>query len=477
MRLDNMVKVLTKEDMAVIHENALHLLENKGVLFESDKTVETFKKAGARTDGNVVYIPKKMVEDALKNVPKYFDLAAMDPDKGVRVGEGFLCHPAGGEVFMIDHKGVRNNTPTLKDFADLQKIYHACENVDMAGYQPISPSDVPERTKGLHMALTSLQCSDKPMVCPMELDTNEQRTEVLDLLEIAYGKNLNGKYMTWQIVCPNSPLFYTKFACEGIDLYATRNQPICIVGAPLSGITGPVQNFANVTLAIADELAGLTYAQLIQPGIPVLLSGTLTYGNMRYATWECSSPDTILMMAAVVQHLKDFYGLPARCQAGIASSKIIDWQAGMEGMQGLLFAALAGANVVSQPAGSLANLLTTSKEKIVLDNEAIARVRAIVAGIKTGEEYRGMDDIMEVKHGGDFMMRKSTLKYMREGFQPSICDWRDPDVWEKAGAEDIRDVAHAKVEEILKEAPESILDPALEKELKQFIKKIEDKVL
>ena len=149
----------------------------------------------------------------------------------------------------------------------------------------------------------------------------------------------------------------------------------------------------------------------------------------------------------------------------------------MEGMQGLLFAALAGANVVSQPAGSLANLLTTSKEKIVLDNEAIARVRAIVDGLKTGEDYRGMEDMMEVKHGGDFMMRKSTLKHMREGFQPSICDWRDPDVWEKAGAEDIRDVAHAKTCKILEEAPESILDPALEKELKQFIKKIEDKVL
>lgn len=477
MKLDNSIKVLTHDEMALVHEQAIKLLEQKGVVFESQKTVDTFKNAGAKTDDKIVYISGKLVEDSLKKVPKTFRLASVDPEKEVTVGEGFLCHPTGGEVFLTDYKGNRNKTPTLKDYADIQKLYHSCDQIDMAGYQPVSPLDIPERTKGLHCALTALQCSDKPMVSPMELDTNEQRMEALGLFEIVYGKNLKDKYMTWQIVCPNSPFFYSNFACEGIDLYASKNQPVCIVGAPLSGITGPVQNFANVTLSIAEELAGLTYAQLVNPGVPVLLSGTLTYGNLRYATWECSSPDTILMMGAAVQQLKDFYNLPTRCQAGITSSKIIDWQAGMEGMQGLLFAGLAGANVVSQPAGVLANLLTTSKEKIVLDNEAIARVRTIVEGIKTEEEYWGTEDLMSVEHGGNFLTTKATRKYMRQGFQPSICDWRDIDGWEEEGARDIREVAHSRAQKILDEAPESILDPELEKELKQYIRKVEEKVL
>lgn len=477
MRLERSVKVLTDNEMALVHEHAMKLLEEKGIIFESQKACDTFKKAGAKVDDKIVYIPRKLVEESVKKVPKSFKLAAMDPSKEVCVGEGFLCHPTGGEVFLTDYKGERNMTPTLKDYADIQKLFHACDQVDMAGYQPVSPLDVPERTKGLHCAFTALKCSDKPMVSPMELDTNEQRLEMLELFELVYGKGLKDKYMTWQIVCPNSPYFYAAFACEGIELYASKDQPICIVGAPLSGVTGPVHNFANVTLAMAEQLAGLTYAQLLKPGIPVLLSGTLTYGNMRYATWECSSPDTILMMGAVVQLLRDFYNLPARCQAGITSSKIIDWQAGMEGMQSLLFAGLAGANVVSQPAGVLANLLTTSKEKIVLDNEEIARVKAIVGGIKTQEEYWGMDDLMEVGHGKDFMTRKSTRKYMRQGFQPSICDWRDIDGWEAAGAEDIKVTAHKRAQKILEEAPESILDPQLEKDLLQYIKKVEEKVL
>jgi len=477
MKLDNSLKVLTQNEMALVHEHALKLLEEKGIVFESQKTVDTFKKAGAKVDDKIVFIPRKLVEDSLKKVPSTFKLAALDPAKEVTVGEGFLCHPAGGEVFLVDYKGNRNNNPTLKDYADLQKLYHACKNIDMAGYQPVSPLDVPKRTKGLHCALISLQCSDKPMVSPMELDTNEQREELLELFEIVYGKDLKDKYMTWQIVCPNSPFFYSNFACEGIDLYASKNQPVCIVPAPLSGITGPIQNFANVTLAITEGLAGLTYAQLVNPGIPVLLSGTLTYGNMRYATWECSSPETALMTCAVIQQLKDFYNLPARCQSGITSSKIMDWQAGMEGMQGLLFAGLVGANVVSNTSGALANLLSTSKEKILLDDELIARVRAIVEGIKTEEEYWGMDELMTQKPFGDFLMNKSTLKYLRQGYQPSICDWHDIDGWEAAGAQDIREVAHQKTREILDNAPENMLDPELDKELKRYIKKIEEKAL
>lgn len=477
MRLDNVIKVLTKDEMALVHEHVLRLLETKGIVYDSDSTIETFKKAGAKVDDHTVFIDRKMVEKCLATTPSAFRLEALDREKSVTIGKGFICHPTGGEVFLADHKGNRNCTPTMKDYADLQKIYHACDQIDMVGYQPVSPLDIPERTKGLHCAFTTMKHSDKPMVSPMELDTNQQRIECLDLFEIAYGKGfLDENYVTWQIVCPNSPYFYTSFACEAMELYAKRNQPICIVGAPMSGITGPIQSFASVKLAIVEMLAGLVYAQLIRPGVPVLLSGTITYGNLRYATWECASPDTILMMGAVVQMLKDFYHLPARCQAGITSSKIIDWQAGMEGMQGLLFAGLCGANVVSQPAGVLANLLTTSKEKIVIDNEAIARVRYIVEGIKTGEEFQGMEDLMNVEPGKDFMTTKSTLKHMKDGFQPSVSDWRAIEAWEADGIP-INEVANKKVQKILKEAPESILDSELEKDLQAYIKKVEDKVL
>ncbi|MBR5329489.1 MAG: trimethylamine methyltransferase family protein [Firmicutes bacterium] len=476
MNLAAQLKVLSADDMALIHEKACELLAKKGIIFQTDHAVETFRKHGAKIDDHTVYFPKEMVDDALSHCPSTFLLEGMDPNKNVMVGEGLLIHPAGGEVFIEDHDGTRR-APTLEDFANLQKIYQACPNIDIAGYQPLSPSDVSERIKGLHCMLRSFRHSNKPLLSPMELDTSEQKEECLELFNVAYGKEnyIEDHYLTWHAVCPNTPYFYSDFACEGIRVYAEHNQPVIIVSAPMSGITSPVYLFSTVILSIAEMLAGLVYAQLIRPGVPVVLSASLTYGNMRYATWECAAPDTTLMLCASIQMFREFYHLPARAQTGVTSSKCIDYQAGMETMQSFLSSAFAGVNLTSQTVGSLANLLTTSLEKTVLDDEVVGRVRYILKGMDTSMETIAMEDLMNATPCSDFMTNESTLLHFRDGWQPDLSDWRTTDAWEADGKKDVTDAAHKRVLQILEDAPETLLDPAQEKAISDFIAKIEQK--
>ncbi|MBQ6811260.1 MAG: trimethylamine methyltransferase family protein [Firmicutes bacterium] len=476
MNLAAQLKVLSTEDMALIHEKACELLEKKGMIFQTDHAVETFRKHGAKIEDHTVYLPKVMVDSALAKCPSTFLLEGMDPAKNVVVGEGLLIHPAGGEVFIEDYDGTRR-APTLQDFSDLQKIYQACENVDIAGYQPLSPSDVSERIKGLHCMLRSFRHSDKPLLSPMELDTSEQKEECLELFNVAYGKEnyIEDHYLTWHAVCPNTPYFYSDFACEGIRVYAEHNQPVIIVSAPMSGITSPVYLFSTVILSIAEMLAGLVYAQLIREGVPVVLSASLTYGNMRYATWECAAPDTTLMLCASVQMFRDFYHLPARAQTGVTSSKCIDYQAGMETMQSFLTTAYAGVHLTSQTVGSLANLMTTSLEKTVLDDEMIGRVRYILKGMDTSIEAVAMDDLMHAEPCTDFITYGSTLLHFRDGWQPTLSDWRTTDAWEADGKRDVKETAHRKVIQILEAAPETLLDTEQEKALSDYIRIIENK--
>lgn len=476
MNLTAQLKVLSADDMATVHEKALELLEKKGIIFQTDHAIETFRKHGAKIEDHTVYFPPQMVNDALAHCPSTFLLEGMDPSKNVMVGEGLLIHPAGGEVFIEDYDGTRR-APTLEDFSNLQKIYQACDNIDIAGYQPLSPSDVSERVKGLHCMLRSFRHSNKPLLSPMELDTSEQKEECLEIFNIAYGKEnyIENHYLTWHAVCPNTPYFYSDFACEGIRVYAEHNQPVIIVSAPMSGITSPVYLYSTVILSIAEMLAGLVYAQLIRPGVPVVLSASLTYGNMRYATWECAAPDTTLMLCASIQMFREFYHLPARAQTGVTSSKCIDYQAGMETMQSFLSSAYAGVNLTSQTVGSLSNLMTTSFEKTVLDDEIVGRVRYILKGMDTSIESIAMEDLMNAAPCSDFMTNESTLLHFRDGWQPTISDWRSTDAWEADGKEDIKDVAHKKVLQILNEAPETLLDSEQEKAICDFIASVERK--
>ena len=474
MNLSGQLKVLTDDQMQTVHDTACMLLTEKGMVFESDDCVEIFKRHGCKVEGNTVYISKALVEESLTQVPSSFRLDAPNPQRSVIIGEGLVFHGAGGETFMRDYQGGLRTQPTLADFANIQKLYQASTNLDIAGYAPISPHDVPQRTKSLWTVLESFKNSDKPLLSPMEVETIQKKEEIFRLFEIYFGKGwMDEHYATWHIVCPNSPYFFSEFACDGIRMYAEHNQPVCIVSAPMTGITSPVFLLSTLILTIAESHAGLVLAQLVKPGLPVLLSASLTYGYMRTASWECASPDTSLMLAASIQMFKYFYKLPARAQTGVTSSKTIDFQAGMETTQSLLFTALAGVNVTSQSIGALANLMTASLEKIILDDELAGRVRYLLKGMQFSEEQMGVDDLLQAPPSSDFLTNDSTLEHFRDAFAPTVSCWRSTEEWQSTGSQDAEDRAHAIVQQVLEQAPESLLDPEIEKEMLAYIKSIE----
>lgn len=471
MNVAGQLDVLTPDQMQTVHDKACQILAEKGVVFESDAAIATFKEHGFAVDDHIVRFDKAAIEKCVAQTPQAFTLEAPNHDKDVLVGgERILIHPNGGEVFMRDWDGTRR-TATRKDLADLQILYQALDNIDIGGYEPVTLSDVPKRLRGVISMYESFKHCDKPLLSPMSLETIQKKEEVIKLYNIAFGSATytDEHYVTWHIVCPNSPLFYSQFACEGIQVYAEHNQPVVIVSAPMSGITSPCYPLATLILSIAEELAGLVYAQLIKPGVPVVVSASLTYGYMRSASWECAHPDTSLMLAASTQMQRDFYHIPSRAQTGVTSSKAIDYQAGMETMQSFLYTALAGCNITSQTAGSLANLMTSSLEKTVLDDELIARVRLLVDGLPFSDEFMAMDQIMETDFGADFLRQKATRKYCRQAWEPNCSDWNSSDVWEKKGCQESTEKAHAIVQKILAEAPESILEEGQQQEMEQYI--------
>lgn len=475
MKLYQKPKFLSENEMQRIHEASVFILEKKGIVFKSKEAIEYFKSKGCSVEGKKVFIPPALVEDCLKQAPSKFRVHAINPDNSFTVGEGLIIHPAGGEVFLTRSDGTRINEPTMKDFEDLQKLYQYCRNMNMAGYQPLSPTDVFMATRSLHCLYASMKYSDKAWLAPMDNNAGEDKNRELGMYDIIYGENyLKDHYVTWSIVTPESPLSYSKFSCESIIAYAKKNQPVALVSAPMSGITSPVHILGTIVEANAETLAGLCLAQLVNQGVPVLPSASLTYGNLKLATWECSSPDTALMLAGAIQMYKDYYHLPARAQTGVTSSKSVDYQAGMESMQSLLLTALLDVDVTSQSMGTLENLMAISFEKTVIDNELVGRVRRIIEGIEFSDETLSVDAIMETKHGGNFLMHPATIKNMRNGWQPEISDWNDYNAWNKLENRDMLKRAEVKVKEIIENAP-VLLDKQTANDLERYINQAENR--
>ena len=134
MNLAGQVQPLTQDEMQRVHDSACRLLEEKGIVFQSEEAREALKQHGCKVEGETVFMPKTLVEKCWKQCPSTFKLEAMDPKYNVTVGEDILIHPAGGEVFVLDHDGTRR-APTLKDCGELQTLYQYCENVNIGGFQ------------------------------------------------------------------------------------------------------------------------------------------------------------------------------------------------------------------------------------------------------------------------------------------------------------------------------------------------------
>ena len=73
-------KILTSNEIEFLKEKIEAILSEKGVMIENHpEGLELLKKAGAEVSGIWVKFPKSLIEESLKQVPKQFTLAAMNP--------------------------------------------------------------------------------------------------------------------------------------------------------------------------------------------------------------------------------------------------------------------------------------------------------------------------------------------------------------------------------------------------------------
>lgn len=81
------IKYLSDAEVVRVHEKALEMLEDLGMKFEGAEAREYFAKAGAEVSGQIVKIPRSIIEEGLKTVPKReeFVLYGRTPDKDVHV--------------------------------------------------------------------------------------------------------------------------------------------------------------------------------------------------------------------------------------------------------------------------------------------------------------------------------------------------------------------------------------------------------
>jgi trimethylamine--corrinoid protein Co-methyltransferase len=135
--------------------------------------------------------------------------------------------------------------------------------------------------------------------------------------------------------------------------------------------------------------------------------------------------------------------------AGATSAKVPGPQAGWEDALSLLLPSLAGASVLFG-LGLLDGSNLLRYEQIILEAEAAAMVRRLLAEVDFSEDAFALVLIEELGPGGVFLGQKHTVDHMRAALSlPTLSDRDSYEDWYQKGQLNRVDVAREKVEEIL----------------------------
>jgi trimethylamine--corrinoid protein Co-methyltransferase len=218
---------------------------------------------------------------------------------------------------------------------------------------------------------------------------------------------------------------------------------------------------------IAEELAGVTYVQLLRAGHPTLLGGMPLVADLRTGNMIGGSAELALMNAASAQ-MSHFYDMPVYNSCGITESKLPDAQAGFEKGLTTAVTALAGAHYNHHSAGMLESLLAVAYEQYVIDDDINGQVMRLVRGLEVTDESLSVDVIHQVCAGdGHYLGHPQTLSLMNNEYHyPHTADRATRQDWEAAGSPDMRERARQKARAVLKTSFPEIVPDELDRQLR-----------
>ncbi len=469
--MGNRLQPLTKEQINIIHNAAMRILGETGVAFKLPEAMEIFKAHGFKTDGSTVFFEESQVLKALGTVPSEFTIMARNPDKSVRLGgDHYAFGPAWAAPFVIDADGTRRNA-SLGDQENMCRLVQTSDHVDFAAGSMAVPAEFAPGEAASRMLLAAITMTDMPLIAnPCARDNG---VEMAEMAEIVWGKKVTELAHPVSIVSVNplSPLSYSDDTLEGLIAFARNGQALLISSMVLAGISGPINIAGTAALEMAESLAGITLAQLINPGVPCVCGGTSCASDMRTGGVSLGGPES-LQLTAIAAQMAEHYGLPCRYGGNLTDAYSINAQAGIE--SALLMAApiLSGAHFIHQSCGILGAYAAVSLEKFVIDEEVCGMIKRAVAPLEITDASINTDLIKRVGPCGSYLIQPETAAKCRTAFFPANLTCRGTyDDWV---AKDRGDMV-ARAAEYVKKRIESYnkpeIDPDVERDLNAYVEK------
>ena len=370
--------------------------------------------------GDRVHLPKGLARTLCATAPREYVQRARNPERDVTIGgKGLVLAPVYGPPFVRDMEGGRRYA-TIEDFRNFVKLGYSSKWLHHSGGTVCEPTDVAVNKRHLDMLLAHMTLSDKPFMG--SVTAPERAEDLVEMCRILFGAENVGPncYMT-SLININSPLVFDATMMGALEVYARAGQATIVSPFIVGGAMAPVSVAGTLTQVLAEAMTGIAYAQLVNPGCPVIFGAFVTSIDMNSGAPTFGTPEASKILWGAGQ-LARRLNLPFRSGGALCGSKLPDAQAAYESANTLQAALLGGVNFMLHACGWLEGGLVSCYEKFVLDADQLGVLHALAEGIDLSENGQAMDAIREVGPGGHYLGCAHTQANFKDAF------------WRSAGA-------------------------------------------
>jgi trimethylamine--corrinoid protein Co-methyltransferase len=453
-----------------IVDEALTVLERIGVHIEDERALGRLAPLGLIVEQATsrVKFPRAAIERALATAPSSLTLHDRDGEPAA-VLEGDNVHfvPASSALRVLDRRTQQHREPGTPDFVEYVRLADGLKNISYLSTAFI-PKDIPQEMADAWRLYLVLANSKRPVVSGAFTAWGVPRMGEIMAMFRDGRDDLARRPMSIFTCCPNTPLRWGEDPIANILDCAEWGIPIEIVPVLLLGMISPATTVGALVLHTAEVLSGLTIAQAVRPGTPVIFGGAPASFHMQLMTNPMTAVEALQMYCGYAQVAKRLR-LPCQAYMALSDSKFNDPQAGMETGVGAFLAACAGINSVSGP-GMLDYVNSFSLEKLVFDDEIAAHARRFVRPVTVRDDLPTIDLIQELVREQHLLMSGHTLAHWpTELYLPGpMIDRTNWDQWADQGSHDWRARANAVIDETLAAYEVEPLDARVDHEIRQL---------
>ncbi len=465
------LEVLSQEMIASILAEAKRVLAEVGIEVRGVAMRQRLLDAGLKTDadGRVLF-PAEVVEKAIETTPSSFTLFDRDGTPHAELG-GDRVHfvPGSSGLKVLDHRTGETHLADSTDFVEYARLCDGLENIAYLATAFSTNDDIEAQVSDAWRLYMCLTTSRKPIVSGSFTEHGVPRMAAMLQLFRSDRADLIARPLSMFTITATGNFRYGEDSCQNLLDCIEWGIPVEIVPVTLMGLIAPVTLVGATVFHTVDVLAGLTMAQIVKPGTPVVFGGAPATFHMKAASSPMAAIEALHLDVAYVAVAKSL-DLPTQAYMALSDGKLLDAQAGAETFGSALLAALAGVNSVSGP-GMLDFVLVFSLAKLVFDDEMCGQALHFVREMRVLDDLPAEQLIRELMAENHLITSPHTLEHWPQQLYltGSTVDRENRENWVEQGAVELPERAAAQVERRLAGYQPLPTDAAVGRELRRLI--------